>query len=78
MTSDVISILEGVKPFYLIIPFLRGGVNDSVRWGMIKLRMAKLGYDKVNFQKEKEDKKRCWASWKVIFLPVPPAIPGRS
>ena len=33
--------------FYLIIPFLREGY-DSVRWGMIKFKMAMLGYDLVN------------------------------
>ncbi len=36
-------------PFYLIIFFLREGY-DSVRWCMIKLRMAMLGYDLVNFR----------------------------
>lgn len=33
---------------YLIIPFLR---RDSVRCGMIKLKMAMLEYDLVNFRK---------------------------
>ena len=43
-------IKQDTWPFYLIIPFLREGY-DSVRWGMIKFKMAMLGYDLVNFRK---------------------------